>query len=332
MHADLALNLEFGVSEILGNVQATMKKKNPNYELPPELEGDEDEETSEDETKKPQYGGTDANLRKIPIPELDVILLNLGISEAEVASMTRWDRTWIVEVVASSAMGATILNGSIAKYARDHRDTSQSPKLSKKRQTAYEQNIFERGLKMLEVEPDLDEDMDSTDDSSDDEAFERSLVNDMKLNMEAQQRQKKDKLHVKHNVDLQLSTEQLALEKLQKKQQAHSQTKKKDWLIPVPKTFQPFQVLKRTVVVMEPDGGEGRTYVEYHKSKEAILQYRRRKDQEIRQRTNLAAQGKTRIKRSRAFAGERASKRQFLEPKKKSKHIAAAPNSKRERP
>ena len=67
---------------------------------------------------KPKYGGTVCDLRIVKMERLGEILVDLGIPADEVSKIERWDRTWLIEQVASSELGQTILGGSIARYAR----------------------------------------------------------------------------------------------------------------------------------------------------------------------------------------------------------------------
>jgi hypothetical protein len=71
--------------------------------------------------EKVKLFGTDADLRKVNIEDLQDMLMNIGIPEKEVIKIPRWDCTWLIDQVASSHLGKTILDGAIAKYSRVHR-------------------------------------------------------------------------------------------------------------------------------------------------------------------------------------------------------------------
>jgi hypothetical protein len=71
--------------------------------------------------EKVKLFGTEADLRKVNMEDLGDILVRIGIPEREVDKVARWDRCWLVDQVASSHLGKTILDGSIAKYSRVHR-------------------------------------------------------------------------------------------------------------------------------------------------------------------------------------------------------------------
>lgn len=65
-----------------------------------------------------KYGGTDDDLRIVSMDRLRDILIALGIPAEQVQGIKRWDRTWLIEQVASSKLGKNFLNGSIEKYSR----------------------------------------------------------------------------------------------------------------------------------------------------------------------------------------------------------------------
>jgi len=64
-------------------------------------------------------GGTRKDMRNVTNFELGELLKQIGIPAQEVDRIERWDRTWLIEKIASSPGGTEILNGRIAMYARD---------------------------------------------------------------------------------------------------------------------------------------------------------------------------------------------------------------------
>jgi len=231
---------------------------------------------------KPQYERTDADLRLLSMIDLGVILERLGVAKEDIQPVTRWDRTWLIEQVASSPIGPHILNGEIAKYARQASAVGMSSAaLGERRKvntsqaqfTAFKEHVervYERQAAALSVagaaaqhamgaKPNASENVDDDDfielsgaiqaglASSGDGASSRSQLEDA-------EREKRD-------MEALLRAER---ERPLRAQQAASS---------LSSAHEPVPVLKRTIIEVLPNGTE-RIRVEYHRNAEVIRAWR----------------------------------------------------------
>jgi hypothetical protein len=72
--------------------------------------------------EKDALQGTDKDIRKVSVDDMTEILVDCGIPAEVVEKYIpgRWDKAWNISKIASSHRGETILDGKIAKYARDN--------------------------------------------------------------------------------------------------------------------------------------------------------------------------------------------------------------------
>lgn len=97
--------------------------------------------------KKKTIEKSEADIRRVPVPELDEIIHQLGVAYKtihQVFGKRRWDKTWYITTVASSSKGKTVLGGSIAKYARDERKTKPHSSLHAKLELVRVQHLIEK--------------------------------------------------------------------------------------------------------------------------------------------------------------------------------------------
>jgi uncharacterized membrane-anchored protein YhcB (DUF1043 family) len=98
------------------------------------------------ETKK-LIEHSDSDIRRVPVPELDEIIHQLGVPYKlirQVFAERRWDKTWYIQTVASSTRGKTVLGGSISKYAREDRKTKAHSSLHSKLELVRVQRLIEK--------------------------------------------------------------------------------------------------------------------------------------------------------------------------------------------
>ncbi|EGC32884.1 hypothetical protein DICPUDRAFT_98741 [Dictyostelium purpureum] len=104
--------------------------------------------------QKNQVTGTDADLRKLSLSASKTVLLELGVSEEKINSLTRWQRIDLVRKKSSEAALASDSNAAMTKFARGSKYSLDHQHLQYKEQC---QLVFDNQMKALKGE-DLYED------------------------------------------------------------------------------------------------------------------------------------------------------------------------------
>ena len=108
--------------------------------------------------------GTDADLRKLSLPQSRQVLLKFGIDDKTIADLSRWDRIALIRKMSSEA-AASGDDPTLTKFARGSRYTAHLQHQQYKEQC---QAIFEQQLSALSRV-----DIDSTDDDDNEEELEK---------------------------------------------------------------------------------------------------------------------------------------------------------------
>ena len=286
---------------------------------------DDDGEASEVQKAVAAVTGTTADLRKLKMKEAGDVLRNLGMADADIKKLRRWDRIHMVRELSSRATAHGVA-GSLAKFARGARKSLSSQQQEYRRKCDV---IYERQMDVLssgrtdfssdeedeieddileELEKDLEEDILGADDSEMNKGGPKNLFTKGGggLNRSRQVLAERDDA-----VELRRLMEEMKEDSTSSKATLPSSAaaaaassgsiqgrQEKD--MDNTGTTTGTQVLKRTTRVIQEDGTET-VRIEFITDQKQVGMYRVNKDRLERQRKAALNQQRRMIKRSTTF-------------------------------